>query len=166
MNTLAKTVVQASRSELGSDLESLNETLTELGWTASGSTAPQYSRHFEAQGIRLNLYQDSGSWFIDVLFKEVYPADADDLGYEAVIAVCEAEEGFFRHVMGDLVNQVTARGVDVERGEELGIDREEFILLAEWKIGHLPLILGIAYIDTGLPVSVMARFPAGHQHDG
>lgn len=164
MNTLAKTVIQAARSGLGSDLESLNETLSELGWAAAGSTAPPYCRHFAADGVRLNVYPGDGCWFIDVLFKEVYPEDVDELGEEAVTAAVEAEEGFFRQIADDLMSQVTAEGVTVESTEGLGIDRDEFVLLAERKLDGLPFVLGIADID--MPVSVMARFPAAQRYDG
>ncbi|MEU0603980.1 hypothetical protein ABZ484_38060, partial [Streptomyces sp. NPDC006393] len=157
MNTLAKTLIQAARSGLGSDLESLNETLSELGWAAAGSTAPPYCRHFEADGVRLNVYPDEGRWFVDILFKEVYPEDVDELGEEAVTAAVEAEEGFFRQTTDDLMSQVTAEGVTVESTEGLGIDRDEFVLLAERKLDGLPFVLGIANIDIDMPVSVMAR---------
>ncbi|MFE4701196.1 hypothetical protein ACFRIC_29470 [Streptomyces sp. NPDC056738] len=71
-----------------------NEAMLDLGWAAAGSIAPPYSRHWEAEGIRFNVFEGAGGWCADVLFREVWPEDEEDLGSDAVAKACEVEGKF------------------------------------------------------------------------
>ncbi|MFE2301566.1 hypothetical protein ACFXAW_25670 [Streptomyces sp. NPDC059445] len=94
MNALVETLIRAARSGLGGNLEEINEAMLDLGWASAGAIAPPYSRHWEAKGIRFNVFEDAGGWCADVLFRELWPEDEEDLGSDAVAKACEVEGKF------------------------------------------------------------------------
>ncbi|MFP8906440.1 hypothetical protein [Streptomyces atacamensis] len=150
------TIVRAVRPGLPSDLGGLNESLSSLGWSPVGSTAPPRCVQWEAEGIRLYLFEAEGGWFGDAILREFFPGDVDERGIEALEEAWRQQSPFLRKKSDELASRVSEYA-SVSASEELSFEDCDFVEWREWRIEGWPLAVGISGTDVDVPVTVVAR---------